>query len=496
MGVESDGAPADDTGESFPSRERRARRRPTLRVGWGLERKAPPELSQVFRLVEVDPSAAQEAQVIVVSAEDYDLLARERQTAVIQPVLVLCEPDQIDGVIPLLREDDDVTFCGVSTLLLKHRVARLGARRARVSDPLTGLAHRWRLRERLSQLLATVSEAHEVSIVLSDIDHFKSLNDRYGHLVGDEVLRQLGRVLREASTGADLIARYSGEQFVVVLQCGELQALDMAERARQAIDTASFPDDLEITVSLGVATAEAATEPSTLLTQAQEAMYAAKAQGRNRIVSYNELERRAWATHEDVALASFENLTRVVSERIAMMINQRGRQLFQQIRHEADVDVLTQVYTRRYFERRLGHEFSIAAGQGQPLTVALIDIDFFGEINKRYGWPTGDRVLAELAGLIRSSVRNNDWVARYGGEEFCLIMPETSLSESYGVLERLRQTVEDRDFTTTTEEQIRVTVSIGAAERRELDEGLASLIERTSSRLLLAKRGGRNRVCY
>lgn len=468
-----------------------------MRVGWCLPGRPPAELSSEMIVEEGERDAiSQEAQVLVLSDETYVLLAGQRRAAVVQPVLVICRPGRLSEVVSALRDDDDIALISDPLPLLSHRLQRLGARRARVSDPLTGLAHRWRLRERLSQLLPTASEAHEISIVLTDIDHFKGLNDRYGQLVGDDVLRQLGVQLRQVAQDADLVARYSGEQFVVIVQSSERQAMQLAEQIRHAMKETEFSDGLRLTVSVGVAAAEASTEPSTLLSQAQEAMYAAKAQGRDRVVSYNELERRAWAAHEDVALASFENLTRVVSERIAMMINQRGRQLFQQIRHEADVDVLTQLYTRRYFERRLGHEFAIAASQGQPLSIALIDIDFFGEINKRYGWPTGDRVLSELAKLVRSGVRTDDWVARYGGEEFCLVMSGTSLSEGCMVLERLRQRVEDETFRWGSEQELKLTISIGAAQRRDLDDGVASLIERTSSRLLLAKRGGRNRVCY
>jgi two-component system cell cycle response regulator len=104
-------------------------------------------------------------------------------------------------------------------------------------------------------------------------------------------------------------------------------------------------------------------------------------------------------------------------------------------------------------------------------------------------------VLSDLAKLVRQSVRGEDWVARYGGEEFCLVMPGTPLQESLGVLERLRERVAEHPFVSSTEQPLSLTISIGAAERRDLDEGLASLVERTSSRLLVAERGGRNRVC-
>lgn len=178
---------------------------------------------------------------------------------------------------------------------------------------------------------------------------------------------------------------------------------------------------------------------------------------------------------------------------MAEIIAQRGRKLFGELKEQADMDARTGLFSRRYLDRRLPFELEVSTDEEAPLTVALLDVDHFGAVNKTHGWLTGDKVLREVAARIRASIRALDWAARYGGEEICIVMHGTPLEAARPVLERIRSAVASEAFDTTSGQSIEITVSGGAAER-EGDEDLPTLMERVSRKLLQAKQEGRNRI--
>lgn len=163
---------------------------------------------------------------------------------------------------------------------LEHRV---------VHDSLTGLANRVlfdRVLER--ELLRSTDRGGSVGVLMLDLDHFKRVNDTYGHPVGDIVLRQLADVLRETLRRADLAARVGGEEFAVVLPMqGHVAPQVAAEKVRSAVEQAVFGEPgepLRITISIGCATGRPGERGETLLKRADIALYRAKEQGRNRVV--------------------------------------------------------------------------------------------------------------------------------------------------------------------------------------------------------------------
>ena len=169
---------------------------------------------------------------------------------------------------------------------LAYRNAKLvdEVRRLATSDGLTGVANRRTFDETLAREVARASRSGEpLSLVLIDIDHFKAINDRYGHQTGDDVLRHVGRVLEHGARLADLPARYGGEEFALILPgAGPTSALTVAERARAAIATCPYAS---ITASAGVATMSGSRgSADQLIAAADEALYAAKHQGRNRAI--------------------------------------------------------------------------------------------------------------------------------------------------------------------------------------------------------------------
>ncbi len=131
-----------------------------------------------------------------------------------------------------------------------------------------------------------------LSILITDIDHFKSINDTYGHDAGDEVLREFADRLRSCIRGVDLACRFGGEEFVVVMPDTDLGiASRVAERIRRRIAGEPFQIDrgersIEVTISIGLAALHGAEDlPATILKRADEALYRAKRSGRNRVVS-------------------------------------------------------------------------------------------------------------------------------------------------------------------------------------------------------------------
>ncbi len=156
-------------------------------------------------------------------------------------------------------------------------------------------------------------------------------------------------------------------------------------------------------------------------------------------------------------------------------------------------DELTQLYTRRHLKSVIAQEFERAKRYGTIVTVAMIDIDDFKKINDKYGHMAGDYVLKEVSKIFINTLRKTDFVYRYGGEEICILMPETVIDKAYIPLERLRKTIENRDFIFEGK-KMNVTVSIGAStydkEMREANE----LIEKADTALYKAKKSGKNKV--
>ena len=162
-----------------------------------------------------------------------------------------------------------------------------------LTDELTRLFNRRYLFAHLDELLARRRKGgQDIAVLILDIDHFKTVNDRYGHLAGDEVLRELAeRMLRQVRS-VDLVARFGGEEFVVVMPETDLGgAAIVAERLRMAIASTPFSiesgsERVPITISIGVAAAEVGEGGvDSLLKRADEALYAAKNSGRDRVVS-------------------------------------------------------------------------------------------------------------------------------------------------------------------------------------------------------------------
>lgn len=124
-------------------------------------------------------------------------------------------------------------------------------------------------------------------LALFDVDHFKRINDTYGHLYGDEVLLLLARQVRQLFRGEDRCFRYGGEEFAVLLSRTDAAGVEIAlERLRQQVERYAFPQVGKVTISIGYADLEPGVGPSTIIERADRALYQAKSQGRNRLIGH------------------------------------------------------------------------------------------------------------------------------------------------------------------------------------------------------------------
>ncbi|MEO6056808.1 MAG: diguanylate cyclase [Gemmatimonadales bacterium] len=165
----------------------------------------------------------------------------------------------------------------------------------------------------------------------------------------------------------------------------------------------------------------------------------------------------------------------------------------EQMRHLAETDPLTNCFNRRALVQRLEQEMDRAARYATMLTGMMIDIDNFKQINDTHGHLVGDRVLKQLANLLKREQRSVDIVARYGGEEFVVLLPETTAAESRNFAERILRRVATHDFGEQGK-PVRVTISIGIASYPDerVSDG-ESLLRVADNHLYRAKSDGRNR---
>jgi len=182
-------------------------------------------------------------------------------------------------------------------------------------------------------------------------------------------------------------------------------------------------------------------------------------------------------------------LMRTVADQVAVAVNHA--RLFQQVQHQALTDGLTGCFNRRFFEIQLERDLHLATRLRQPVSLIMLDIDYFKRVNDTYGHDAGDVALRMISQAIREELRGVDTAARYGGEEFAVILPQAGPEGAMAVAERLRARIES----TSVSGVGCITASLGVA-TFPLHASSRDLLVTTADRALYqAKRTGRNRVC-
>lgn len=162
------------------------------------------------------------------------------------------------------------------------------------------------------------------------------------------------------------------------------------------------------------------------------------------------------------------------------------------ITNHANRDFLTGLYNRRYFFSNMLPYFEKAIADSEKFTIAVIDIDYFKKINDTYGHEIGDRVINNLADILRTNISQDDIVARFGGEEFCIVLKNITPEQALSRFEKIREKVQNTIVSLENEEKIKFTVSIGVLLHPE--ETLEESINQADMLLYNAKQNGRNRI--
>ncbi|MBB3399079.1 MULTISPECIES: PleD family two-component system response regulator [unclassified Rhizobium] len=255
-------------------------------------------------------------ELVIINAnfDDYDPLRLCSQLRSLErtrylPLLIITEQGDDDMVIRALElgvndyivrpvDPNELVARSLTQIRRKHYNDRLRASvkqtiELAVTDPLTGLSNRRYLDNHLSTLFnRSMARGRPLSVLITDIDRFKQVNDTYGHDAGDDVLREFANRIRSTVRGADLACRYGGEEFVVVMPDTSPEvAATVAERLRSVVETTPFllkssGQELSVTASFGISSRiSSVVTPGQLMKQADLALYEAKTGGRNRVVA-------------------------------------------------------------------------------------------------------------------------------------------------------------------------------------------------------------------
>jgi len=166
-------------------------------------------------------------------------------------------------------------------------------------------------------------------------------------------------------------------------------------------------------------------------------------------------------------------------------------------RKRAITDEFTGVYNRRFLEESMGPLFAEAVRKKTPISLVMIDLDHFREINETYGHDMGDSLILELVTVCKKNLRENDIIARYGGDEFSIIFPGTGREEAMSLAEKMRSDAAGLDILEKKEGAInRVTLSMGVAAYPDGAGSLAQLKSKADEALYRAKEEGRDRVVF
>jgi diguanylate cyclase (GGDEF)-like protein len=191
---------------------------------------------------------------------------------------------------------------------------------------------------------------------------------------------------------------------------------------------------------------------------------------------------RIWGENEVLLL-------RTVANQVAVAVNHAN--LFAQIQQQALTDALTGCYNRRSFEMQFDREMQMAKRQHQPLSLIMLDLDCFKQLNDSVGHDAGDQALRELAECFKQELRGVDSAARFGGDEFALILPQAYAEGALIVAERLRARIADIQISGFGN----LSASMGIATFPSHGSSRSDLVPAADAALYKAKRTGRNRVC-
>ncbi|MGP2657785.1 sensor domain-containing diguanylate cyclase [Malaciobacter sp. WC5094] len=199
------------------------------------------------------------------------------------------------------------------------------------------------------------------------------------------------------------------------------------------------------------------------------------------------LEKNIISNKHYLVLDALTNLSNKVIEEL--------EEVHKKLKEEANKDYLTNLYNKRYFDEVSHNLIEIAKRQNSPISVIMIDIDFFKNINDTYGHIVGDEVIKNIASLLIKNTRKSDIVSRFGGEEFAILLPNTNKKDAKEIAEKLRNIIEEHIIILENTKEIKLTISLGVCQMNlKCDENISKVIDNADIALYQAKKQGRNKV--
>jgi len=411
--------------------------------------------------------------------------------------------DQLEGMLGMLKKSrDEIRRQNEELQVLATR------------DSLTDCLNRRSFFEKFETIFKiALRDGHKLTCIMADIDIFKTINDRYGHARGDDVIRKVAECLQLSLRSTDSICRYGGEEFCIVLPGMDLDAaVKTAERARgniQLLRVAGITgaSAISITASFGIASLEHGAETlSQLIELADKALYRAKNTGRNRVVAWDaehfakRAPRHGGFIPGIVSIQDRQN-TPGLQQAEPCTLPQENCQGAWQV--QPGHDSVTGLPDRKLFSASIVSALQDCRSNGHYISVMMLDLDMFKRVNSALGYNVGDQLLRIVSQRLNASLRNSDSIARLGtehasnsvfslgGDEFGILLTGLDCTEftdqiANRVIEAVTETAE------IDGNEINLTCSVGISLYPEDGEEADTLLKHAGTALYYAKLHGHN----
>ncbi len=440
-----------------------------------------------------------------------DVGEHNNQIAEVNEELIASQESNPGGVVDLVARLVEINHRMCDRLAateekLREQAEEIEAHAAEArTDSLTLLANRRALDDELARRFSEFRRQGRVfSLVLVDLDHFKRINDVYGHQVGDNVLRDVARLLRRRFRDMDIVARYGGEEFVVILPGTDLKAAcEAALRAQIALEQTRFHyggKEICLTASFGIAAAQIPEDSADLIARADQALYAAKEGGRNAVFAHDGRVIFRISPEKNKDAMSLEGAAQEIaagSEKpaddsaIRTARLQAGPPPLGEVKR-LDPSPLSHLASRTSFCQMVRSRTAEWKRGGPKFSVALVEVSQCPRGNYDRRFPAEEAAFTLVRRFLTGSYRNNAVAAEYAPGCVALLLPGVGLAEALRVADSVREGIAEGELASASG-QMQYVANVGVVEITRSDDFL-SVLRRAETALDAADRQGGNQT--